>query len=54
MITTGGNTDTSNWGAEFNQWVSSVVRVGRASLAFGTEIGVVADSALVTVTTDEL
>ena len=52
MITKSSDADIADWGLELNQRVSTIVWVGWASLAAGTEIGIVADSALVSVTLD--
>jgi hypothetical protein len=53
MITQSSNADVADWGLELDQRVSSVVAVGWAGLTVGTEVGVVADGALVAVTLDE-
>lgn len=52
MITESGDTDITNRSLELDKWVCLVVVVGWAGLAVGTEVGVMADSALVTVTLD--
>jgi hypothetical protein len=52
MISKSSNADIADWSLELDQRVSSVVRVRRAGLAAGTEIGIVADSALVSITLD--
>ena len=49
MITQSGNVNIADWGFELDQRMCSVVWIGGASLAIGTEIGIVADSALVSV-----
>jgi hypothetical protein len=52
MVTQSSNADIADWGLEFDKRVSAVVAVRWASLAAGTEVGVVADGALVAVTLD--
>jgi hypothetical protein len=52
MITDSSDTDIADRSLEFNQGVSLVVWVRWASLAAGTEIGVMADSTLVSITLD--
>jgi len=39
----------ADWGLELDQWVRLVVRIGRAGLAVGAEVSVMADSTLVTI-----
>jgi hypothetical protein len=46
------NRDMSNWNLDLDQGVRLVMRVGRKSLAVGTEVSVVADSTLVTIALD--
>ena len=52
MISKSSNADIADRSLELDQRVSSVVWVRRASLATGTEIRIVADSALVSITLD--
>jgi hypothetical protein len=52
MITKSSNADIANRGLELDQRMSAVVWIGRASLATGAEVGIVADSALVSITLD--
>tara|TARA_R110002060_G_scaffold37944_1_gene49066 strand:- start:966 stop:1199 length:234 start_codon:yes stop_codon:yes gene_type:complete len=53
MITESCDTDISDWGLELDERMGSVVAVRWAGLAAGTEVGVMADCALVSVTFDE-
>lgn len=52
MIAHGRNANIADRGLELDERVGPVVDIGWASLAAGTEIGVIADSALVTVAAD--
>lgn len=52
MISKSSNADIADRSLELDQRVSSVVWIRRASLAAGTEIGIVADGALVSITLD--
>ena len=52
VISKSSNADVADWSLEFDQRMSSVVWVRRAGLAAGTEVGIVADSALISVTLD--
>lgn len=52
MITQSRDADISDGGLKLDERVGSVVKVGWASLAIGTEVGVVADCALESVTLD--
>lgn len=52
MITHGRNADAANRSLDLDNRVSLAVKVGWASLAAGTEVGIMADSTLVTVTLD--
>lgn len=49
MITQSCDADIADWCLEFDERVSSVVWVGRAGFTASTEVGIVADSALVSV-----
>jgi hypothetical protein len=50
MVAQSSNADIADRGLEFDERVGSVVTVGWAGLTAGTEVGVVADCALVAVT----
>lgn len=50
MISKSSDANVADWSLELNQRMSSVVWVCRASLAAGTEVGIMADSALVSIT----
>jgi hypothetical protein len=52
MVAEGSDRDVTNRCLELDERMSLVVRVGRASLAVGTEISIVADSTLVPVPSD--
>jgi hypothetical protein len=52
MISKGRDADIANWSLELDQRMSTVVRIRRARLAAGTEVGIMADCALVPVTLD--
>ena len=52
MITKSGNTDVANRCLELDEGMRLVVWVGWAGLAASTEVGVMADSTLVTITSD--
>jgi len=52
MLTRGRHTDTTDRGLELDQRMGLVVRVGWARLARSAEVGVMADSALITITSD--
>jgi hypothetical protein len=52
MITESCNADIANWSFELDERVSSVVIVGWAGLAASTEIGIVANGTLESVTLD--
>jgi hypothetical protein len=52
VLASGSDADVADWSLELDKWVSLVVGVGRAGLALGAEVSVVADSALVTITDD--
>jgi hypothetical protein len=50
MISKSGDADVADRSLELDQRMSSVVWVRRASLAAGTEVGIMTDSALISVT----
>jgi hypothetical protein len=50
VVTQSSNANIADWGLEFDERMGSVVAVRWASLTAGTEVGVVADGALVTIT----
>jgi hypothetical protein len=52
MIAQSCNTDVANWGLEFDEGMGAVVGIRGAGLTASTEIGVVADGALVPVSLD--
>lgn len=52
MITHCRNADATDWSLDLDHRVGLVVQVGWASLTAGTEVGIMADSTLVTVTLD--
>jgi len=41
--------DVANWCLDFDQWMSGVVSIDGEGLAIGTEVGIIADGALVTI-----
>lgn len=52
MITQSSDADITDRSLEFDKRMGSVVRVRWAGLAASTEVGIVADSALVTISLD--
>lgn len=52
VLANGGHIDVAHRGPELDEGVSLVVGIGRTSLTVGTEISVMADSALEAVASD--